>query len=197
MTASIGPPTRPSAPYQVYEYTCSRPVRGLGRAVEALLGLYLLANAALIFPVRREITLLDRLRHDPRSVSIDEAQRADETVQAVALVLIGFYLAVVVGWLVWFFRMRRNVEAWRPEFQRRGRGWAVGAWFCPIVNYWFPYQIARDVWDDTEQDLNGTMIRPSRPLLHIWWLAFVAMSLLDLVVARYPDTTLDDLRQGE
>jgi hypothetical protein len=62
MTASIDPPT-----HQGYEYVSSRPVRGLGRAVEALLGLYLLANIALIFPVQHEITLLDRLRTDPGS----------------------------------------------------------------------------------------------------------------------------------
>jgi hypothetical protein len=192
MSAGVGPP-----PYQVYEYTYSRSVRGLGRAVEALLGLYLLANIALIFPVWHEITLLDRLGTDRVSVSIDEAQRADDTVRAVALLLIGFYLAVIVVWLVWFVRMRRNVEAWRPAFQRRGRGWAIGAWFCPIVNYWFPYQIARDVLDDTEQDVNGAMIRPSRPLLLIWWLAFVGMSIMDVITTRYPDDTLDELRRGE
>jgi hypothetical protein len=192
MSASIGPLT-----YQAYEYMYSRSVRGLGRALETLLGLYLLANIALIFPVQHEITLLNRLTTDPASVSIDEAQRADDTVRALALLLLGFYLAVIVVWLVWFFRMRVNVEAWRPEFQRRGRGWAIGAWFCPIVNYWFPYQIARDVLDDTEQDVNGGMIRPSRPLLLIWWLGFVVMSIMDLVTARYPDDTLDELRRGE
>jgi hypothetical protein len=192
VTAHVGPP-----PYQAYEYTYSRSVRSLGRALEALLGLYLLAHIAFIVPVQHEITLLDRLRTGSGSVSIDEAQSADNTVHAVALLLIVLYVAVIVVWLVWFFRMRANVEAWRPRFQRRGRGWAIGGWFCPIVNYWFPYQIARDVFDDTEQDLNGPMIRPSRPLLLIWWLAFIVMSILDAGATRYPDSTIDDLWQGE
>lgn len=189
--------TEPTQAWAAYAYSGTRGVRVLGRAVEALLGLYLLANIALVFPVRREITLLDRIAGDPRSVTVDEAQRADDTVHAVSLMLLGFYVAVIVVWLVWFYRMRSNVEAWSPEFQRRGTGWAIGGWFCPIVNYWYPYQIARDVMDDTEQDLNGTMIRPSRPLLLTWWLAFVLMSAFDLISARYPDSTLDDLRNGE
>jgi Domain of unknown function (DUF4328) len=34
--------------------------------------------------------------------------------------------------------------------QRRSRGWAIGGWFCPAVNLWFPYQIATDVLYEAE-----------------------------------------------
>jgi hypothetical protein len=180
-----------------YGYVGTKSVRGLGRALEVLLGLYLLANVAMLLPIWHEITLLDRIDRDPRSVTLDEARRADDTVHAVSLLLMAFYIAVIVVWLVWFWRMRTNVDMWRPEFQRRARGWTIGAWFCPVVNYWFPYQIARDVFDDTERDVNGAMFRPSRPLLMTWWLGFVAMSVVDLIWVRFPDDTLDNLRHGE
>ena len=51
-------------------------------------------------------------------------------------------LCTIPVFLVWFSRVRHNAGLWGP--QRRSRGWAIGAWFTPVVNLWFPYQIAAD-----------------------------------------------------
>ncbi|WP_346093027.1 DUF4328 domain-containing protein [Streptomyces olivaceiscleroticus] len=51
-----------------------------------------------------------------------------------------------VVFIVRFHRTRINGEILAPEGHRRGRLWAVGAWFTPIVALWFPRQIAGDTW---------------------------------------------------
>jgi Domain of unknown function (DUF4328) len=54
-------------------------------------------------------------------------------------------LGVIPVFIVWFYRARKNADGrgWR---QRRGPGWAIGAWFVPVIALWFPYQIMADIW---------------------------------------------------
>jgi hypothetical protein len=55
------------------------------------------------------------------------------------------FVPLMVLFLVWFCRARLNA-AWPDWPQRRTPGWAVGAWFAPVVFLWFPYQIRADIW---------------------------------------------------
>src|SRR5262249_23216662 len=45
------------------------------------------------------------------------------------------YLLVGPLFLVWFYRARKNADG-RGQEQRWTRGWAIGAWFVPIVSFW-------------------------------------------------------------
>ncbi|MEY9909564.1 hypothetical protein ABIA35_005803 [Catenulispora sp. MAP12-49] len=65
---------------------------------------------------------------------------------AAALITVNLLLFVGIApvFLVWFFRVRKNAGLWGP--QTRAQGWTIGAWFTPVVNFWFPVQIMRDVW---------------------------------------------------
>src|SRR6266540_4220860 len=61
---------------------------------------------------------------------------------------------------------------------RHGRGWLIGGWFCPTVNFWFPKQIVDDVIAASDPrtrprvpDLRG--IR-GNGLVLAWWLTWVA-----------------------
>ncbi|WP_132115737.1 DUF4328 domain-containing protein [Actinocrispum wychmicini] len=78
-------------------------------------------------------------------------------------------VASMVTMLVWTYRARRNVEGLGR--QRRSPGWAIGGWFCPGVNLWFPLQIILDV---------GAVDRPpgkarAFPLIaYAWWICWLA-----------------------
>jgi hypothetical protein len=56
-----------------------------------------------------------------------------------------FEIAIAVVFIVWLYRARGNAE-WSRVPQRRARGWAIGAWFVPVVNLWFPLQLVEDIW---------------------------------------------------
>lgn len=192
--APWSPAPAPSGPYGYYGYPAPTPytrsITGLGVATQILLAVQFAATIGLLFPVLHQRNLIDKIRSDPASVTLSQAQDADHAVSAVALVVLLLYIATGVVWIIWFHRARTNVESWGARFQRRSAGWAIGAWFCPIVNLWFPYQIARDVLDDTEGKPNDYAIRSgARPLLLIWWLSFVALDLMYLVDRIVGNTT--------
>jgi Domain of unknown function (DUF4328) len=171
----------------------ARPIRGLGIATQVLLTVQLVAALGLLIPVFHERDLINRIRAHG-SVTLHEAQRADDTVTAVAAVVAVLYLITGIMWMIWLYRARSNVEAWSPVYQRFGLGWAVGSWLCPVVNLWFPYIITRDVLDDTERapDDRG-WDRPRRPLLVVWWLSFVTLFVLGIVESAMNADTLDEL----
>jgi hypothetical protein len=188
---------QPYAAYGGYPQPSAPPksVTGLGIATQVMLALQLLASVALLFPTVHQHTLINRIRNDSGSVTLSEAQRADDRVSALSGVVLVLYLATGVVWVIWFYRTRRNVEAWSPVFQRRTTGWAIGAWVCPIVNLWFPYMIVKDVFDDTERPVQGAYLaRRSRPLLVVWWTSFVALFVVAIVERGVGDPkSLDDL----
>jgi Domain of unknown function (DUF4328) len=173
----------------------TRPLTGLAIATQVMLGIQLLTTMWFLFPVLHQRSLINRLKTDPNSVSLTEANHADDTVAALAGVVAVLFIVTGIVWIIWFYRARSNVDAWGPVFQRRSRGWAIGAWLCPVVNLWFPYMIARDILDDTERGQGGSHdVRRSRPLLMTWWLVYVALSVSSLVErANRSRKTLDDL----
>ena len=87
-------------------------------------------------------------------------------------------LAAGVVFIVWLWRARGNAELFCYGQHRRGRGWVIGGWFCPVVNFWFPKQIVDDVIaasDPRTPPLFRDLRRiPRQGVVLAWWLTWVA-----------------------
>jgi hypothetical protein len=129
----------------------------------------------------REISLVDRIAANPAAVAQHDVDSADRLFGATAFLLLLAGLLTVAVFAGWLYRARRNVEEWAPVFQRHAPGWAVGGWFCPVVNLWFPYQLVRDTWDDTIRG-DAEVRRAPRRLVLVWW-ATVLMHVPQYLVA--------------
>lgn len=64
--------------------------------------------------------------------------RADEVVFLADRGWMLALLAAGVVFIVWLWRARGNAELFCYGQHRRSRGWVIGGWFCPVVNFWFP-----------------------------------------------------------
>jgi heme/copper-type cytochrome/quinol oxidase subunit 2 len=175
----------------------ARPVFGLGLATQLLLIAQVAASGALVFPTLHEHDLLHRIKTAPGSVTLEEAQHADNTITALSGVITVLTVATAVVWIIWFFRARDNAGGWAPLMQRRSAGWAIGGWFCPIVFLWFPYTIAKDSLDGAApEDQVSRVFRPSHPLLTAWWLSWLAVFVVGFVEGSARGAgTVDDLTQ--
>jgi hypothetical protein len=108
------------------------------------------------------------------------------TANALGYLTTGLFLVAAILVLVWCYRARTNV-AGRGR-QRRARGWAVGGWFCPVVNLWFPLQIMSDI---ENADLPpGDRIRAMR-VRGLWWTCWLA-AWLTATYLYDTETTLAD-----
>jgi Domain of unknown function (DUF4328) len=143
-----------------------RPVQGLGAAVIVLASVQALLQIVL---------LLLRLG----------SSRAAGGVEALSVLA---QLALIVVALIWFHRTARNAQQWGPH--RRAVGWAVWAWFVPVVNLWFPYQIATDTARASVDDPRGA----SRTvlLIRLWWAAWILAWLTGFRSTDSQDADLGD-----
>jgi hypothetical protein len=71
-------------------------------------------------------------------------------------------VAAGVLWVVWQFRAAKQV----PGRTRRGPGWHAGAWFVPVIAWWFPYQNISDLWRAVGRTRPGWQI--------VWWVLWIA-----------------------
>ena len=124
----------------------------------------------------------------------DRLDRADLIAGSAA---VGFWLAAVVVFIVWLWRVRRNSELFCQAQHRRRRGWVIGGWFCPIVNLWFPKQIVDDVIAASDPrtpprvpDLRG--IR-ANGLVLAWWITWVASLAIDNQGGTDPASDVPDI----
>ena len=61
------------------------------------------------------------------------------------LATIAVYIATVVVFLMWLYRVSNNVASF-GETRQTSAGWAVGYFFIPIANLFMPYQAIKEIW---------------------------------------------------
>ncbi|MEU3877194.1 MULTISPECIES: DUF4328 domain-containing protein [Streptomyces] len=154
--------------------------RGLRIALTVLLSAMMLVLVFDIAAAGKERSACEELL---RTGSLDEAGRqaledADAFATGVGIVHFVLFAATAAVWAVWFRRMRVNAEIFAPGTHRFGTGWAAGAWFTPVVNLWFPKQIANDLYRASSPA--GPQAAP-RTLLNWWWVLWVTSFGVDAV----------------
>lgn len=85
-------------------------------------------------------------------------------------------IAAYVVTCLWLWYVRKNVEILRPQIKhaRRRGGWVWAGWLVPVVSFWFPYQIVRDVGTVPPTPMSPAS-RP--PRLGLWWGAWLGSML--------------------
>ncbi|WP_229844941.1 DUF4328 domain-containing protein [Streptomyces cinnamoneus] len=141
--------------------------RGVRIALTVLLSLAMAVLLLLIAARGEQRGALDEILRDGlTSTARDRIDDADGFYAA----MVGLYslvlIATAVLWVIWFRRMRLNAEAFAPGTHRFGSGWAVGSWFTPVVNLWFPKQMANDIYRASAPA--GPQSAP-KGLLNAWW----------------------------
>ncbi len=111
------------------------------------------------------------------------------------------YSGAGILFLVWLYRVSRNLNALQVRGQRYSPRWAVGWWFVPLFNLWRPLQIVQEVWKGSAALQTGPGAgtwrdEPSSPLISLWWTLLVLPLLagvLSLFILRNGDACGDIL----
>ena len=90
-------------PYAGYQAAppAARPSAGLPIAVMALAGVYVVLCLVEIFALNNRVSVANRLLSDPTSVTVDQANSADNLVSGLSLVALIAFLAVIIVLAVW------------------------------------------------------------------------------------------------
>jgi hypothetical protein len=89
-----------------------------------------------------------------------------------------FVICGIVTLLIWMYRAYRNLGPLLARNLDYSAGWAIGAWFIPLVNFVLPFIIMREIWNGSdpkiEENNKFTRDQACTPdILVTWWLSFL------------------------
>ncbi|WP_133798435.1 DUF4328 domain-containing protein [Kribbella caucasensis] len=161
-----------------------RPLRRIALASIVLMGLTVVA--AVIQAVVMWTSYDEVKRFIYGLLSEEELDRGVQSIAGTGplLDLSGYlFLATGIAFLIWLWQARENTEVLKSAFAYQGgfssgpsahrheKGWAIGGWFCPIVQFWYPLQVVEDVVTASEPAHQPGAARSGRirTLLYGWW----------------------------
>lgn len=152
------PPPTSGPPVMATILPVFSPVQRLSRAIRVLLSAYavsaVLGIAGALLP--------------PLPVGRQIEEGAVAMVQGLLLPGIG------LCFLVWTYRLSKNLRALGVTGVRNAPAWAVAYFFIPILNLYRPYQVFREIWQASDPDPAARVGRAWRDgsspaLLGFWW----------------------------
>lgn len=179
MSASADLRPLPDLPHQI-----PRLPRLLLTGLSALLAAVALSDLFAVYAGVRVYTLIEgdqafAFASQQELDSADALYRTAGQLQSVT------FLACAIVFVLWFHRMRRNAGLLGPDRFRNGPGWAIGSWFIPVANLWFPYRVAIDMWGaSTLLPSDGESHKVSFWPVNLWWGLFVATTLYSRYAGR-------------
>lgn len=184
----------PMPPAQVPQRGGSlRRVGVLGHFASLLIAVVAVASAFYAWTQWNSLGVLEDIVARPFDFSEEQALARLEAADNLALIsvwlYVAFFVAAAVVFIIWLWRARHNAEVLSDGQHTRARGWAIGGWFVPIVSWWFPYQVVRDVYRATDPDTRTIpgelrLVRGGR-LVGLWWTCWVVFSVAAIISVRH------------
>ena len=89
-------------------------------------------------------------------------------------------LAIVL-FLAWLARSRSNAQELSPQASVPSRGWTIGAWFIPVVNFFVPRQFVLDIGRASSASWEQ---KRDTTLVNLWWVAWITHAVVLVVGGR-------------
>ena len=165
-------PTNSPAPAAAALYAFT-PIGTLSWVVTVLLGLFAVLSLVLLAAFPLAATEFHQV-----SIGVDISQ---------ALLL----LVTGICFLVWTYRLNRNLRVLGVAGLKFTPGWAVGYFFIPVVSLWQPYQVFREIWQASDpgpapRSGQAWQTLPVPALLGFWWVLWMISNVVDRLSAQTP-----------
>jgi Domain of unknown function (DUF4328)/Protein of unknown function (DUF2510) len=179
-SAAVPATVRTSAPRHAYTSGTAR----LGMAALLALAAIAVVDAVATGVYLWATNVVSGWIDEPDTVTEEVGRQIDALASRLALVHAAFYLVAAILVITWLYRTYTSERVDSAEL-KHSPGWVIGAWFVPVLSWWRPLQIVRDLWwaatpeSDRARGLPG---QRSIPWLMVWWwVSWLAMNLLGWV----------------
>jgi hypothetical protein len=130
--------------------------------------------------------LLADAQADPEFIDMNILETSDMIRAIVSIAKFAIIILSIIFFIMWFRRAYYNLRTLPWHNARYTDGWAAGAWFVPIINLWYPYQIMIDIWRGTQNALKERLGEPQASTIVGWWWALhLISSFYDNISTRF------------
>ncbi|MDR2635454.1 MAG: DUF4328 domain-containing protein [Campylobacteraceae bacterium] len=103
-------------------------------------------------------------------------------------------LASVVVFIIWFYKAYSILDEKTPNLKYK-KSLAVWSWIIPVVNFYLPYLLLKDMYKNIAILTNDSEVEKSfkkLTALNIWWAIYILGWILDIgyYAAIYPDSSM-------
>jgi hypothetical protein len=120
-------------------------------------------------------------------ISDKAAEANDSREQIIGFIYLAAYIVSAVMFIQWFRRAYFNLHQ-KVNFLSHSEGWAAGAWFVPFICLYRPYQIMKELFQETDNLLvkNGLNITGNfaGSTLVWWWALWIINNFVGQLVFR-------------
>lgn len=120
---------------------------------------------------------------DVKSGKIDDTdiiEINDKRVIIISIICIVFYFFCGIYFLRWLRIAYKNLHNIKVSDLSYNKNWSIWSWFVPILNFFRPYVILKEIWNITQQNtLRKTKFKQNYLLL-IWWIIYVFLFIGEL-----------------
>ncbi len=121
-------------------------------------------------------------------VSLEIAEANDTREQIIAIISLIVYCISIVTFIQWFRRAYYNLHL-RVDHLSLTEGWAAGSWFVPIVCLYRPYQIMKELYEETKDILIKKGLDVTEKFttasLGWWWTLWIINNVISQFIFRY------------
>ena len=131
-------------------------------------------------------------------ISAESVTSNDNREQAIGIIQIIVFVVSAITFIQWFRRAYFNLHL-RVNHLSHSEGWAAGCWFMPIVNLFRPYQIMKELFQETHLFLKRNEVHANEHLsissLSLWWTFWIIDRFFGQFVFKYSmkADTIDEL----
>ena len=152
---------------------------------------------ASVFSNYFQYSLLQTAAHGGH-ISFESATINDIIVRLIAILNALAYIISGIVFIQWFRRAYYNLHQ-KVDHLTFSDGWAAGSWFVPIITLFRPYNIMKELYEETDRFLFHKHIEVREKLttsiLGWWWTLWIISGILGQIVFRssYNAKTLEQL----
>ncbi|WP_304197257.1 DUF4328 domain-containing protein [Flavobacterium alvei] len=131
-------------------------------------------------------------------ISTEAVTSNDNREQAIGIIQLIVFVLSAITFIQWFRRAYFNLHL-RVNHLSNSEGWAAGCWFMPIVNLFRPYQIMKELFQETHLFLKRNNAHTKEHLsiasLGLWWTFWIIDRFVGQFVFKYAmkADTIDEL----
>ena len=106
--------------------------------------------------------------------------------------LLGNIICIIL-FIRWFSRAYKNLKRLNVSM-RFSEVWTVTSWFVPILNCIRPYQMMKELWIKTQENIPNNKDIRNEGVVTIWWIIYmislILNSLIIALISVYPSTMI-------
>lgn len=133
-------------------------------------------------------------------IDLDEGQFISvwmALIGVISLLRIPIFILTVIFFLVWLYRAYNNLPALKAGNLEFSPGWAVGWWFIPIATLFKPFQVIRELWNESDPDFDPELSFLSSNVgapafIGFWWACWLIYNITSRISNNLGESSNND-----